>query len=98
MEKVGARFWIARIMITWGIVSTTMIFVNSPWVFYGLRLFLGFAEAGFFPGVILYLTYWFPSRRRGGDDRSLYAGDRSTGVIGAPLWAGFFTSSAVRRD
>src|SRR6266481_4340914 len=65
MEKVGARLWIARIMITWGIISSAMIFVNSKWIFYGLRLLLGFAEAGFFPGIILYLTYRFPSRRRG---------------------------------
>ena len=65
LEKVGARLWIARIMITWGIISSAMIFVNSQWVFFGLRLLLGFAEAGFFPGIILYLTYWFPSRRRG---------------------------------
>jgi MFS family permease len=85
MEKVGARFWIARIMITWGIVSTTMIFVNSPWVFYGLRLLLGFAEAGFFPGVILYLTYWFPSRRRGEMIALFMLAIALTGVIGAPL-------------
>jgi MFS family permease len=85
MEKVGARFWIARIMITWGIVSTAMIFVNSPWVFYGLRLLLGFAEAGFFPGVILYLTYWFPSRRRGEMIAFFMLAIALTGVIGAPL-------------
>jgi MFS family permease len=85
MEKVGARFWIARIMITWGIVSTAMIFVNSPWVFYGLRLLLGFAEAGFFPGVILYLTYWFPSRRRGEMVAFFMLAIALTGVIGAPL-------------
>src|SRR5271169_2496743 len=64
LEKVGARLWIARIMITWGIISSAMIFVNSKWIFYGLRLLLGFAEAGFFPGIILYLTYWFPSTWR----------------------------------
>jgi MFS family permease len=85
MEKVGARFWIARIMITWGIVSTAMIFVNSAWVFYGLRLLLGFAEAGFFPGIILYLTYWFPSRRRGEMVAFFMLAIALTGVIGAPL-------------
>ena len=85
MEKVGARFWIARIMITWGIVSTMMIFVNSPWVFYGLRFLLGMAEAGFFPGVILYLTYWFPSRRRGEMIALFMLAIALTGVIGAPL-------------
>ena len=85
MEKLGARLWIARIMITWGIISTAMIFVNSSWVFYGLRLLLGFAEAGFFPGVILYLTYWFPSRRRGEMVALFMLAIALTGVIGAPL-------------
>jgi MFS family permease len=85
MEKLGARLWIARIMITWGIISTTMIFVNSPWTFYGLRLLLGFAEAGFFPGVILYLTYWFPSRRRGEMVALFMLAIALTGVVGAPL-------------
>jgi D-galactonate transporter len=85
MEKLGARLWIARIMITWGIISTTMIFVNSPWAFYGLRLLLGFAEAGFFPGVILYLTYWFPSRRRGEMVALFMMAIALTGVVGAPL-------------
>jgi len=85
MEKLGARLWIARIMITWGIISTTMIFVNSPWAFYGLRLLLGFAEAGFFPGVILYLTYWFPSRRRGETVALFMMAIALTGVVGAPF-------------
>jgi MFS family permease len=65
MEKVGARLWIARIMITWGIVSGLMALVVGPWSFYLVRVLLGAAEAGFFPGVILYLTYWFPSEYRG---------------------------------
>ena len=85
MEKVGARFWIARIMVSWGIVSCLMIFVNSAWMFYGLRLLLGIAEAGFFPGVILYLTYWFPSRRRGEMIALFMLAVALTGVIGAPL-------------
>jgi ACS family tartrate transporter-like MFS transporter len=65
MEKVGARLWIARIMITWGIISGMMAFVVGPWSFYLIRVLLGAAEAGFFPGIILYLTYWFPSEYRG---------------------------------
>jgi MFS family permease len=85
MEKLGARLWIARIMITWGLISTAMIFVNSPWAFYGLRLLLGIAEAGFFPGVILYLTYWFPSRRRGEMVAFFMMAVALTGVVGAPL-------------
>jgi MFS family permease len=84
LEKVGARLWIARIMVTWGVISSAMMFVNSPWIFYGLRLLLGFAEAGFFPGIILYLTYWFPSRRRG-RSVALFLAIALTGVIGAPL-------------
>jgi len=57
LEKVGARLWIARIMISWGLISSAMIFVQSPLMFYILRFLLGLAEAGFFPGIILYLTF-----------------------------------------
>jgi len=64
MHKVGARIWIARIMISWGLVSGCMVFVNSVPVFYLMRFLLGAAEAGFYPGMILYMTYWFPSYRR----------------------------------
>jgi len=60
LEKVGARVWIARIMITWGIVSGAMAFVQGPVSFVVMRFLLGVAEAGFFPGMILYFTYWFP--------------------------------------
>ena len=59
LERVGARVWIARIMITWGIISSAMFLVQGPVSFYVLRFLLGVAEAGFFPGMILYLTYWF---------------------------------------
>jgi ACS family tartrate transporter-like MFS transporter len=65
MQKVGAKLWLARIMITWGLVSACMAIVVGPWSFYLVRILLGAAEAGFFPGVILYLTYWFPSEYRG---------------------------------
>ena len=65
LEKVGARMWIARIMITWGIVSGLMATVIGPISFLSLRFLLGVAEAGFFPGMILYFTYWFPARYRG---------------------------------
>jgi MFS transporter, ACS family, tartrate transporter len=64
MEKVGARIWIARIMITWGLLSAGTAFVSSPTELYVLRFLLGVAEAGFFPGMILYLTYWFPAAFR----------------------------------
>jgi D-galactonate transporter len=85
LEKFGARVWIARIMISWGIISSAMIFVNSPWVFYVLRFLLGLAEAGFFPGIILYLTYWFPSRRRGRMVAFFMTAIALTGVVGGPL-------------
>ena len=65
LDHVGARLWIARIMISWGIVSGLMALVVGPLSFYAVRLLLGAAEAGFFPGVILYLTYWFPAEYRG---------------------------------
>src|SRR3981189_3188348 len=64
LERVGARIWIARIMITWGVISALMMFVSTPIMFYVARFLLGAAEAGFFPGVILYLTYWYPAQYR----------------------------------
>ncbi|MDB5364280.1 MAG: major facilitator superfamily 1 [Rhodospirillales bacterium] len=64
LERVGARRWIARIMISWGVLSAATAFVWNPASFYTVRFLLGLAEAGFFPGMILYLTYWFPQRRR----------------------------------
>jgi ACS family tartrate transporter-like MFS transporter len=68
LERVGARIWIARIMIGWGLVSMATLFVVGPWSFYAMRVLLGIAEAGFFPGMVLYLTYWIPAadRARGG--------------------------------
>jgi len=85
MEKLGARLWIARIMISWGIISSAMVLVNSAWLFYGLCFLLGLAEAGFFPGMILYLTYWFPSRRRARAVALFMLALAATGVIGGPL-------------
>lgn len=64
LRRVGARVWIARIMISWGLISAATMFARDQWTFYALRVLLGIAEAGFFPGIILYLTYWFPDRQR----------------------------------
>jgi MFS family permease len=64
MERVGARYWIARIMITWGAVGVATAFIIGPYTFYTTRFLLGAFEAGFFPGVLLYLTYWFPREYR----------------------------------
>ena len=64
MHRVGARRWIARIMISWAVLTGLMAFVHTTTAFYVLRFLIGAAEAGFFPGIILYLTYWYPARRR----------------------------------
>ena len=85
LHKFGARKWIARIMISWGVISGAMIFVTTPMTFYVLRFFLGVAEAGFFPGIILYLTYWYPSARRAKITALFMTGIPAAGVIGGPL-------------
>ena len=64
LQRVGARIWIARIMIFWGLVSMAFMFLKGVTMFYVMRFLLGAAEAGFFPGVILYLTYWYPAQDR----------------------------------
>ncbi len=64
MHRIGARLTLSRIMILWGFISAAFAFVQTEWHFYVLRFLLGAAEAGFYPGVILYLTYWFPAVRR----------------------------------
>ncbi|MEH2182107.1 MFS transporter [Nostoc sp.] len=85
LERIGARVWIARIAITWGVIAVGMMFVKSPLSFYLLRFFLGIAEAGFFPGIILYLTYWFPTIQRAKTIASFMAATAIAGVVGAPL-------------
>ena len=85
MHKVGARVWIGRIMITWAVLSGAMVYVNSPIMFYVLRFFLGVAEAGFFPGIVLYLTYWFPAQRRSRMNALFMIGIPIAGVTGGPL-------------
>jgi D-galactonate transporter len=85
MTKVGARRWIARIMISWGIVSACMMFTTDARSFYILRFLLGVAEAGFFPGVILYLTYWYPARRRARIVAIFMSAIAVAGVLGGPL-------------
>ncbi|RWA54909.1 MFS transporter [Cupriavidus sp. UYMSc13B] len=85
LHKVGARIWIARIMITWGAISAAMMFVTTPTMFYVMRFLLGIAEAGFFPGIILYLTYWYPANRRGRTTTYFMTAVALAGVIGGPL-------------
>lgn len=85
LERVGARVWIARIMITWGIIAAAMFLVTGPVSFYVLRFLLGVAEAGFFPGMILYLTYWFPARERAKAVAFFMTAVAMAGVIGGPI-------------
>ncbi len=106
MRRIGARVWIARIMITWGLISGATMFAQDIWTFYALRILLGVAEAGFFPGIILYLSYWFPDRQRGkmtaffmlaiglasvfGNPLSGWIMDRFNGVNGLHGWQWLF--------
>ncbi|HEY0293742.1 MAG TPA: MFS transporter [Bordetella sp.] len=92
LHRVGAKLWIARIMITWGLVSAAMMFTNSATTFYVLRFLLGAAEAGFFPGIILYLTYWYPNARRGRMTTLFMVAIPLSGLIGGPL-SGWIMSS-----
>ncbi|HEY0682090.1 MAG TPA: MFS transporter [Steroidobacter sp.] len=85
LERFGARIWIARIMISWGILSATMAFVQGPTSFYAVRFLLGIAEAGFFPGIIFYLTCWFPSQHRARIIALFMIALPMSSVIGAPI-------------
>ncbi len=85
LQRVGARIWIARIMIVWGIVSASFMFMQGTTMFYVMRFLLGAAEAGFFPGVILYLTYWFPVKDRARTVAMFATGGVLAGVIGSPI-------------
>ena len=85
LHKVGARRWIARIMITWGLLSGCFAFVQTEWQFYTLRFLLGVAEAGLAPGLLLYLTYWFPSYRRARMTVLWFIAIPISGMIGGPL-------------
>lgn len=85
LHRVGARIWIARIMVLWGIISMGMLFIKSTTMFYCMRFLLGAAEAGFFPGVILYLTYWFPARNRARTVAMFATGGVIAGIVGSPM-------------
>lgn len=85
LERVGARVWIARIMVTWGLINAGMAFVHTPMQFYVMRFLIGFAEAGFFPGIVLYLTYWFPTSHRGRIMALFMASLAISGILGGPF-------------
>jgi len=92
LERVGARIWIARIMILWGMLSSATMFVTGERTFYALRFALGVAEAGFFPGIILYLTYWYTRKHRARMVAGFMTAITLSGVIGGPV-SGFILSS-----
>ena len=85
LERVGARLWIARIMVTWGLISSGLMLVRTPLLFYLLRFLLGVAEAGFFPGVIYYLSLWYPTAQRARAIAAFMTAVPVTGLIGGPL-------------
>ena len=85
MHKVGARWWIMRIMISWGLISAAMMFVQGEWSFYVLRMLLGVAEAGLFPGVMYYLTKWFTVKDRAKANGAFLLGVSIANIVGAPI-------------
>lgn len=91
LYRVGARIWLARIMVTWGIVAALMMFIHSAVSFYVLRFLLGMTEAGFVPGVLLYLTYWFPAARRGRIMSLFLLGIPLALILGSPSAGGLLT-------
>src|SRR6187551_568898 len=87
LERVGARRWIARILVTWGLISAGTAFVTGSASFMSMRFLLGLAEAGFFPGILLYLTYWFPAKERARVVGLFMTALPLSGLIGSPLSA-----------
>ncbi len=85
LMRVGARAWMARILVSWGLISSAMMFVTGPWSFAFLRVLLGVAEAGFFPGIIYYLGYWFPARIRARAVAQFMMGSLVASMVGNPL-------------
>lgn len=95
LNKVGARIWITRVMVTWGIISGCMVFVQGPNSFYAMRFLLGASEAGFFPGIILYLSYWFPARHRAGVTAYFMAAAPLSTALGSPISAALLEMNGV---
>ncbi len=85
MKRIGARIWIARIMVSWGLVSAATMFAQDVWTFYALRVLLGVAEAGFFPGIIYYLSNWFPDRERAKMTAFFMLAIGASNVLGNPV-------------
>ena len=85
LYRFGARRWIARIMVSWGLATAAMMFISAPWQFYGLRFVVGAMEAGFAPGVLYYLTLWFPAEFRGRITALLFVSSAFSGIVGGPV-------------
>jgi ACS family tartrate transporter-like MFS transporter len=85
--RMGARAWIARILVSWGLISACMMFVQNAWSFFLLRILLGVAEAGFFPGIILYLSHWFPARERARAVATFMTASLVASIVGNPVGA-----------
>jgi MFS family permease len=95
LHKVGARFWITRIMVSWGLISAAMMFVQGEWSFYILRMLLGAAEAGLFPGVMYFLTQWFVREDRAKANGIFLLGVALASIIGAPLGGALLTMDGI---
>ncbi|MBV8361368.1 MAG: MFS transporter [Deltaproteobacteria bacterium] len=95
LQRLGARVWISRIMISWGVVAIAMMFTRGARSFYLLRFLLGAAEAGFFPGIIFYLTHWFPSRERARAISLFMTATQIAGVVGGPLSGALLAMNGV---
>ena len=95
LARIGARLWIARIMITWGLVSSGMMLVRGPTSFYVMRFLLGVAEAGFFPGIIFYLTRWFPARERARTIAAFMTASLTAGIVGGPVSGALLSMDGV---
>jgi len=93
LYRFGARIWITRIVFSWGILTTLTAFITLPWQFYTLRFLLGAAEAGFFPGIVLYLTWWYPSAMRARILAIFLSAIAATGILGGPV-SGMILSSS----
>jgi len=91
LHRFGARVWMARIMVTWGLISGCTMLVQGEWSFYAVRFLLGVAEAGFFPGMILYLSYWFPARERARAVGVFMSAIAISYAIGAPISGGIMS-------
>lgn len=85
LHRFGARKWLARIILSWGLATAAMVFVQTPWQFYALRFLTGVMEAGFAPGVLYYLTLWFPASHRGRITALLFLAPALSGLVGSPL-------------